>query len=82
MHQDFVQLDSFDGSNIQRWQQKVLFLLTSLKVANVLTKLCPDWEEKPGSLYARKKWKEDDYLCKSHILNLVADNIYSLYSDA
>ena len=82
MHQDLVRLDSFDGSNFRRWQQKVLFLLTSLKVAYVLTEPCPDREEQPGGSYARKKWKEDDYLCKGHILNLVADNIYSLYSDA
>ncbi|XXG79537.1 hypothetical protein AAC387_Pa09g0582 [Persea americana] len=82
MHQDLVRLDSFDGSNFRRWQQKVLFLLTSLKVAYVLTERCPDREEQPGGSYARKKWKEDNYLCKGHILNLVADNIYSLYSDA
>ena len=82
MHQDLVRLDSFDGSNFWRWQQKVLFLLTSLKVAYVLTEPCPDREEKPGGSHARKKWKEDNYLCKGHILNLVADNIYSLYSDA
>ena len=82
MHQDLVRLNSFDRSNFRRWQQKVLFLSTSLKVAYVLTKPCPDREEKPGGSYARKKWKEDDYLCKGHILNLVADDIYSLYSNA
>ena len=50
-------------------------------IAYVLIEPCPDREEKLGGLYARKKWKEDDYLCRGHILNLVADNIYSLYSD-
>ena len=82
MHQDLVRLDNFDGSNFRRWQQKVLFLLTSLKIAYVLTESCPEREEGPGGSYARKKWKEHDYLCKSHILNLVADNIYNMYSEA
>eukprot|EP00268_Persea_americana_P062446 TRINITY_DN8006_c2_g2_i1.p1 TRINITY_DN8006_c2_g2~~TRINITY_DN8006_c2_g2_i1.p1 ORF type:complete len:172 (-),score=17.82 TRINITY_DN8006_c2_g2_i1:474-989(-) len=82
MHQDLVRLDSFDGSNFRRWQHKVLFLLTSLKIAYVLTESCPESEEGPGGSYAWKKWKENDYLCRSHILNLVTDNIYNLYSEA
>lgn len=79
MHHDLAWLDTFVRSNFRCWQQKVLFLLTYMKIAFVLTKPCPNCEEPPGGSHARKKWKENEYLCKSHILNLVADNIYNLY---
>ncbi|KAK0600083.1 hypothetical protein LWI29_011479 [Acer saccharum] len=34
---DFVKLDRFDGGNFRRWQKKLHFLLTTLKVVYVLT---------------------------------------------
>lgn len=82
MNSDLVRLDSFDGSNFRQWQQKVLFLLTSLQLVYVLTEPCPHREYRPAGSYARHKWKEDDYLCKSHILNLIVDKIYNISSDA
>lgn len=82
MNQDLIRLDSFWRSNFQRWQQKALFLLIFLRLVYVLAEPCPDREHRPGGSYARRKWKEDDYLCKSHILNLIADNIYSMCSVA
>uniref|UniRef100_A0A2N9H509 Reverse transcriptase Ty1/copia-type domain-containing protein n=1 Tax=Fagus sylvatica TaxID=28930 RepID=A0A2N9H509_FAGSY len=36
MNQDFVKLDQFDGSNFIRWQDKMKFLLTALKIFYVL----------------------------------------------
>ena len=36
MNQDLVRLDRFDGSNFTRWQDKVRFLLTTLKIAYIL----------------------------------------------
>ena len=39
------------------------------------------WRRAKGS-YARKKWKEHDYLYKDRILNQVVDNIYNMYSEA
>ena len=36
MNQDFVKLDKFDGSNFIRWQDKMKFLLTTLKIFYVL----------------------------------------------
>uniref|UniRef100_A0A2N9HCN4 CCHC-type domain-containing protein n=1 Tax=Fagus sylvatica TaxID=28930 RepID=A0A2N9HCN4_FAGSY len=36
MNQDFVKLDKFDGSNFIRWQDKMKFLLTALKIFYVL----------------------------------------------
>ena len=36
MNQDLVKLDRFDGTNYTRWQDKMTFLLTALKVHYVL----------------------------------------------
>jgi len=36
MNQDFVKLDKFDGTNFTRWQDKMKFLLTALKIFYVL----------------------------------------------
>ncbi|KAL6315951.1 hypothetical protein AAG906_013785 [Vitis piasezkii] len=36
MNQDLVRLDRFDGSNFTRWQEKVRFLLTALKIFYIL----------------------------------------------
>ena len=36
MNHDFVKLDKFDGSNFIRWQDKMKFLLTALKIFYVL----------------------------------------------
>jgi hypothetical protein len=33
MNQDVIHLDHFDGQNFIRWQQKMLFFLTTLKLA-------------------------------------------------
>ena len=36
INQDFVKLDKFDSSNFIRWQDKIKFLLTALKIFYVL----------------------------------------------
>ena len=52
MNQDFVKLDKFDGSNFIRWQDKMKFLLTALKIF-----LCsgPQFAANSGS-YSSKHW--------------------------
>ncbi|GAV85323.1 hypothetical protein CFOL_v3_28761 [Cephalotus follicularis] len=36
MNQDMVKLDRFDGNNFARWQDKMIFLLTALKIYYIL----------------------------------------------
>ncbi|XP_058766022.1 uncharacterized protein LOC131639548 [Vicia villosa] len=86
MNQDLVKLDRFDGTNYTRWQDKMTFLLTALKVHCVLD---PDLTPIPEPTddnsdevkKERKKCKEDELLCRGHILNTLSDRLYDLYTD-
>ena len=74
MNQDLVKLDRFDGTNLTRWQDKLKFLLTALKIFYVFNpELAPipepteeDTDERRAE---RKKQQEDELICRGHILN-------------
>ncbi|XP_050916217.1 uncharacterized protein LOC127131337 [Lathyrus oleraceus] len=86
MNHDLVKLDHFDGTNYTRWQDKMTFLLTALKIQYVLD---PDLEPIPKPTEndtneikkERKKRKEDELLCRGHILNTLSDRLYDLYTN-
>ncbi|PON67616.1 hypothetical protein TorRG33x02_264050 [Trema orientale] len=86
MNQDLIKLDRFDGTNFTRWQDKLKFLLTALKIFYVLD---PDLQPIPEptdgdseELKAeRKKRVEDEFICRGHILNALSDRLYDLYTD-
>ena len=42
MASNFAKLDKFEGVNFQRWQKKMLFLLSSISVVYVLTTPIPE----------------------------------------
>ncbi|GJY93428.1 ribonuclease H-like domain-containing protein [Tanacetum coccineum] len=54
-----------------RWQKKMHFLLTTLKVVYVLTTPMPELLEDATveAIRIRAKWENDDYICRGHILN-------------
>ena len=88
MNQDFVKLDRFDGTNFNRWKDKMMFLLTALNVAYILDpKLSPvqdaapdaSDEEKARIAAQKKKREEDETVCRGHILNTLTDRLYDLY---
>ncbi|KAI9156320.1 hypothetical protein LWI28_004333 [Acer negundo] len=86
MNQDLVRLDRFDGSNFTRWQDKLKFLLTALKIFYVLDpNLAAILEAKDDGNAAlkeqRKKRQEDELICQGHILNALFDRLYDLYTD-
>ncbi|RVW91297.1 hypothetical protein CK203_035476 [Vitis vinifera] len=68
MNQDLVRLDRFDGSNFTRWQDKVRFLLTTLKIFYILDPTLaplpePKENDTPQVVAARKKREEDELIC-------------------
>ncbi|RVW90101.1 Retrovirus-related Pol polyprotein from transposon TNT 1-94 [Vitis vinifera] len=86
MNQDLVRLDRFDGSNFTRWQDKVRFLLTTLKISYILDPTLaplpePKENDTPQVVAARKKRKEDELICRGHILNALSDRLYDLYTN-
>ncbi|CAH9076672.1 unnamed protein product [Cuscuta europaea] len=69
---NFQKLEKFEGVEFRRWQKKMHFLLTTLKVVYVLSTPRPPEEEENESLetsYRRIKWDNADYICRGHILN-------------
>lgn len=95
MNQDFVKLDRFDGNNFSRWQDKLKFLLTVLKIAYVLDPNLQPIPEDPKPVEGqqpdndtiealkeqRRKRTEDEELTRGHILNTLSDRLYDFYSN-
>ena len=86
MNQDFVKLDKFDGSNFIRWQDKMKFLLTVLKIFYVLDPnlqpiQSPTPEDTKQLKEQRIKREEDELVCRGHILNTLSDRLYDLVTN-
>nr|GEW24687.1 retrovirus-related Pol polyprotein from transposon TNT 1-94 [Tanacetum cinerariifolium] len=71
MTTNFGKLDKFEGHDFGRWQKKMHFSLTTLKVVYVLTISTSELLEDATveAIRIRAKWENDDYICKGHILN-------------
>ncbi|KAK3038207.1 hypothetical protein RJ639_029647 [Escallonia herrerae] len=87
MNQDFMKLDRFDGTNFTRWRDKMMFLLTALKVQYVLDPNLPPLPEitdndSDETKAARKKREEDELVCRGHILNALSDRLYDLFTSS
>ncbi|CAL1355459.1 unnamed protein product [Linum trigynum] len=81
-------IEKFDGEQFCRWQKKMRFLLTTLKVGYVISTPCPegnleeegvDNEELKKRLRKMKKWENDNYLCVGHILNGLSNTLFDIY---
>ena len=80
--------EKFKGSDFKCWQQKMLFYLTTLHVANVLTaeapKVLPEGEgenaQRAENLKAIETWNNNEYSCKNYILNALDNFLYDIYS--
>ena len=57
---NFVKPDKFVGNEFRRWQKKMFFLLTTLKVAYVISTPRPSEkeDETPEDIRARSKWDD------------------------
>ncbi|KAK3024779.1 hypothetical protein RJ639_044940 [Escallonia herrerae] len=96
MNQDLVKLDRFDSNNYARWKDKMMFLLTALRISYILDPnllpppeeprtsvegVPPDAEEFECVKKERKKREEDKLLCRGHILNGLSDRLYDLFTE-
>ncbi|GKA06365.1 retrotransposon protein, putative, ty3-gypsy subclass, partial [Tanacetum coccineum] len=63
MTTNFGKLDKFEGHDFRRWQKKMHFLLTTLKVVYVLTTPMPELLEDATveAIRIRAKWENNDY---------------------
>nr|GEV29639.1 zinc finger, CCHC-type [Tanacetum cinerariifolium] len=80
---NFRKLDKFKGHDFRRWQKKMHFLLTTLKVVYVLTTPMPKLLEDPTveAIRIREKWENDDYICRGHILIGMFDSLFDVYTN-
>nr|GEV74061.1 putative zinc finger, CCHC-type [Tanacetum cinerariifolium] len=81
MTTNFGKVDKFEGHNFRRWQKKMHFLLTTLKLVYVLTTTMPELLEDTTveAIRIRAKWENDDYICWGHILNGMSDSLFDIY---
>nr|GEW85835.1 hypothetical protein [Tanacetum cinerariifolium] len=76
-------LDKFEGHDFRRWQKKMHFLLTTLKVVYALTTPMPELLEDATvkAIRIRAKWENDDYICMGHILNGMSGSLFDVYTN-
>ncbi|XP_071726859.1 uncharacterized protein [Rutidosis leptorrhynchoides] len=81
MTSKFGKLEKFEGVNFRRWKQKMRFLLTTLKVVNVLPTPMPELPDDATVDQIRRgnKWDNDDFICRGHILNGMSDALFDVY---
>lgn len=68
--------------NFKRWQMKMKFYLTTLRVVGWITSNKPvtlEGELKPARSYPDKWWHKD-YMCKNYILNCLSPDLYDVYA--
>ncbi|KAI3686719.1 hypothetical protein L1987_80403 [Smallanthus sonchifolius] len=73
--------EKFSGLNFKRWQQKMLFYLTTLNLARFLTESPPQLAEGADAqaVTALDAWKHSEYLCRNYVLNGLQDALYNVY---
>nr|KAJ0201746.1 hypothetical protein LSAT_V11C600333100 [Lactuca sativa] len=86
MTRKFDKLNKFEGQDFRRWQKKMHFLLTTLKVVYVLSTPIPVLQESVEyepleATRRRSKWENDDYICHGHILNGMSNSLFDIYQN-
>ncbi|GKF39226.1 hypothetical protein Tco_0119287 [Tanacetum coccineum] len=83
MTTNFEKQNKFEGHDFSRWQKKMHFLLTTLKMVYVLTTLMPELmkDDTVEAIRQRNKWENDDYICRGPILNGMSDPLFDIYQN-
>ena len=74
--------EKFNGIEIKRWQQKMLFYLTTLNLARFLQEDAPALKENEIDrqvVAAVEAWKHADFLCRNYLLNGLDNTLYNVY---
>ena len=64
--------EKFNGIDFKRWQQKMLFYLTTLNLARFLREDAPALKENETDkqvVAVVEAWKHADFLCRNYLLN-------------
>ena len=64
--------DKFNGTDFKRWQQKMLFYLTTMNLENITREDVPKATTDPPTremLLTIEAWMQSDFLCRNYILN-------------
>ena len=74
--------DKFNGTSFKRWQQKMVFYLTTLNLARFLAEVAPKQPDNADAqtLSAIEAWNHSDFLCRNYVLNSLHDSLYSVYA--
>ena len=75
--------DKFNGTDFKRWEQKMLFYLTTMNLATIIREDFPkDTTDPPTKemLLTIGAWTQSDFLCRIYILNRLENNLYDIYS--
>lgn len=83
MNTSFGKLKKFQGQDFRRWQKKMHFWLTTLKVVYVLSTPKPEEVEDASleQIRRRSKWENDNYICLGHILNGMCDSLFDTHQN-
>ncbi|XXG40597.1 hypothetical protein AAC387_Pa01g1276 [Persea americana] len=74
--------EKFNGTKFKRWQQKMLFYLTTLNLARFLHEEAPALKKDETDkqvVAAVEAWKHADFLCRIYILNGLDNTLYNVY---
>jgi hypothetical protein len=79
-----IQFDHFDYTNCTRWMDKIVFMLTLLKIYYILDwnlPALPEPQEDKSAVVKieRLKHEEDEVLCRGYILNTQTSQIYDIF---
>ena len=75
--------EKFSGTDFKRWQQKMLFYLTTLNLARFLREDAPILKEDEAArqvVAAVDAWKHANFLCRNFVLNGLDNTLYNVYS--
>ena len=76
--------EKFNGQNFKRWQQKMLFYLTTLNLVRFLTKDAPMLKEDEHDVQVISvvdTRKHFDFICINYVMNTLTNSLYNVYLD-